>query len=54
MICIGEELGGGAGGGGREGEEETEIKVASFTSRIEAHLESVEYYWPGNTVVSQR
>ena len=38
MICIGEELGDGAGGGGgREGEKE-------FTSRIEAHLESVEYY----------
>ena len=43
MICIGEELGDGAGGG-REGQEETEIKVVSFTSRIEAHLESVEYY----------
>ena len=33
------------GGGGREGEEEeTEIKVVNFTSRIEAHLESVGYY----------
>ena len=44
MICIGEELGDGAGGGGREGEEETEIKVVNFTSRIEAHLERVGYY----------
>ena len=35
-------LGDGAGGGW--GEEETEIKVVNFTSRIEAHLESVEYY----------
>lgn len=32
------------GRGGEGGEEETEIKVVSFTSRIEAHLESVEYY----------
>lgn len=32
------------GGGGREGEEETEIKVVNFTSRIEAHLERVGYY----------
>lgn len=45
MICIGEDLGDGTEGGGGEGvEEETEIKVVSFTSRIEAHLESVEYY----------
>lgn len=42
MICIGEEFGDGAEGGGEGGEEETEIKVVSFTSRIEAHLESVE------------
>ena len=34
----------GGGGGGREGEEETEIKVVNFTSRIEAHLERVGYY----------
>ena len=26
------------------GEEETEIKVVSFASRIEAHLENMEYY----------
>ena len=32
------------GGGGRGGEEETEIKVVNFTSRVQAHLESVEYY----------
>ena len=35
------------GGGGAEGvggEEETEIKVVSFASRIEAHLENMEYY----------
>lgn len=44
MICIGEEFGDGAEGrgGGKGGEEETEIRVVSFTSRIEAHLESVE------------
>ena len=46
-------LGDGAGGG-RGGEKETEIKVVNFTARVEAHLESVEYYLPGNTVVSQR
>ena len=35
----------GRGGGGEGGvEEETEIKVVNFTSRIEAYLESVEYY----------
>ena len=34
----------GRGGGRREGEEETEIKVVNFTSRIEAHPESVGYY----------
>ena len=47
MICIGEELGDearGGGGGGVEREEETQIKVMSFTSRIETHLEIVEYY----------
>ena len=33
-----------SGGGGVGIEEETEIKVMSFTSRIETHLESVEYY----------
>ena len=37
-------LGDGAGVGGRGGEKETEIKVVNFTSRVEAHLESVEYY----------
>ena len=38
---VSEEMGQGGEGGG---EEETEIKVVNFTSRVEAHLESVEYY----------
>ena len=35
----GAEGGGGGGGGGVGIEEKTEIKVVSFTSRIEAHLD---------------